>query len=68
MIVAGKTGTCAGVGWFASYAPADHPEVVIVTLVRPGNGHSASAVGGRIYQRLYKPAPLPTVSAGGGQP
>ena len=68
VIVAGKTGTCAGVGWFASYAPADHPEVVIVTLVRPGNGHSASAVGGRIFQRLYKPAPLPTVSAGGGQP
>jgi cell division protein FtsI/penicillin-binding protein 2 len=66
VIVAGKTGTCAGVGWFASYAPADRPEVVIVTLVRPGNGHAASAVGGRIYQRLYKPAPLPTISAGGG--
>jgi cell division protein FtsI/penicillin-binding protein 2 len=65
VIVAGKTGTCSGVGWFASYAPADHPEVVIVTLVRPGNGHAASAVAGRIYQRLYKPAPLPTVSAGG---
>lgn len=66
VIVAGKTGTCSGVGWFASYAPADRPEVVIVTFVRPGNGHSASAVAGRIYQRLYKPAPLPTVSAGGG--
>lgn len=68
VIVAGKTGTCAGVGWFASYAPADRPEVVIVTLVKGGNGHSASAVGGRIYQRLYKPAPLPIVSAGGGEP
>ncbi len=66
VIVAGKTGTCSGLGWFASYAPADRPEVVIVTLVRPGNGHSASALAGRIYQRLYKPAPLPTVSAGGG--
>ena len=66
VIVAGKTGTCSGVGWFASYAPADRPEVVIVTLVRPGNGHAASAVAGRIYQQLYKPAPLPTVSAGGG--
>ena len=66
VIVAGKTGTCSGLGWFASYAPADRPEVVIVTMVRPGNGHSASAVAGRIYQRLYKPAPLPTVSAGGG--
>ena len=66
VIVAGKTGTCSGVGWFASYAPADRPEVVIVTLVRPGNGHAASAVANRIYQRLYKPAPLPIVSAGGG--
>ena len=66
VIVAGKTGTCSGVGWFASYAPADRPEVVIVTMVRPGNGHTASAVAGRIYQRLYKPAPLPLVSAGGG--
>jgi cell division protein FtsI/penicillin-binding protein 2 len=66
VVVAGKTGTCAGLGWFASYAPADRPEVVIVTMVRPGNGHAASAVAGRIYQRLYKPAPLPIVSAGGG--
>jgi penicillin-binding protein 2 len=66
VIVAGKTGTCSGLGWFASYAPADRPEVVIVTMVRPGNGHAASAVAGRIYQRLYKPAPLPIVSAGGG--
>jgi len=65
VIVAGKTGTCAGLGWFASYAPADRPEVVLVTLVRPGNGHSAAEVAARIYQRLYKPAPLPTVSAGG---
>ena len=66
VIVAGKTGTCAGLGWFASYAPADRPEVVIVTLVRPGNGHSASAVASRIYQRLYKPAAPPFLSAGGG--
>lgn len=66
VIVAGKTGTCSGLGWFASYAPADRPEVVIVTMVRPGNGHSASAVAGRIYRRLYKPAPPPFISAGGG--
>ena len=55
VIVAGKTGTCAGVGWFASYAPADNPEVVIVAFVRPGSGHGASAVANRIYQNLYKP-------------
>ncbi len=58
IMVAGKTGTCAHVGWFASYAPADQPEIVIVTFVRPGSGHAASAVAGRIYQDLYRGAPL----------
>jgi penicillin-binding protein 2 len=66
VIVAGKTGTCSGVGWFASYAPADHPEVVVVVFVNPGSGHVASAVAGRIYQRLYKPA-APTFAVGGGK-
>ena len=65
VIVAGKTGTCSSLGWFASYAPADRPEVVIVTFVRHGSGHGASAVAGRIFQRLYKPAVPPFVSAGG---
>ena len=68
MIVAGKTGTCAGVGWFASYAPADRPEIVIVVFVRPGSGHLASAVAGRIYQNLYKRrsgAVRPPTAAGG---
>jgi penicillin-binding protein 2 len=65
VIVAGKTGTCAGVGWFASYAPADAPEVVIVVFVRPGSGHLASTVAGRIYQHLYKGAADTTAAAGG---
>jgi penicillin-binding protein 2 len=64
VMVAGKTGTCAGVGWLASYAPADHPRIVIVTFVKPGSGHLASTVAGRIYQYLYKPAP-PVVLGGG---
>lgn len=66
--VAGKTGTCAGVGWLASYAPADHPRIVVVTFVKPGSGHLASTVAGRIYQYLYKPsAPsAPIVSSGAG--
>jgi cell division protein FtsI/penicillin-binding protein 2 len=64
VVVAGKTGTCSGVGWFASYAPAEKPEVVVVVFVRPGNGHAASAVAGRIYQNLYKPM-APPVAAGG---
>jgi cell division protein FtsI/penicillin-binding protein 2 len=54
IVVAGKTGTCASVGWFASYAPADKPEIVIVVFMRYGSGHGASAIAGRIYQELYK--------------
>jgi cell division protein FtsI/penicillin-binding protein 2 len=65
VLVAGKTGTCAGVGWFASYAPADRPEIVLVVFVRSGSGHLASAVAGRIYQNLYKPPLALGASAGG---
>lgn len=54
IVVAGKTGTCASVGWFASYAPADKPEIVIVVFMRHGSGHGASAIAGRIYQELYR--------------
>ncbi len=53
LIVAGKTGTCAGVGWFASYAPADKPDTVLVVFLRPGSGHAASAVAGKIYQEAW---------------
>jgi penicillin-binding protein 2 len=55
VVVAAKTGSCSQLGWFASYAPAENPEIVIVVFVRRGNGHLASAIGGRIYQDLYKP-------------
>src|SRR5262245_3266147 len=65
VVVAGKTGTCAGLGWFASYAPADAPEIVIVVFVRPGSGHLASTVAGRIYQFLYKSPDRATAAAGG---
>jgi cell division protein FtsI/penicillin-binding protein 2 len=67
VIVAGKTGTCSGVGWFASYAPADRPEVVVVVFVQGGNGHVASGVAGRIYRNLYKPAAPPLAIGGGGR-
>jgi penicillin-binding protein 2 len=65
VVVAGKTGTCAGLGWFASYAPADAPEIVIVVFVRPGSGHLASSVAGRIYQYLYRSnGRIPTAAGG----
>jgi len=59
VVVAGKTGTCAQLGWFASYAPADRPEIVIVVFLRRGSGHGAAAVAGHIYQDLFKPAGAP---------
>jgi cell division protein FtsI/penicillin-binding protein 2 len=62
--VAGKTGTCSGVGWLASYAPADRPELVLVVVVKPGSGHLASVVSSRIYQGLYKPAAVVTATGG----
>ncbi len=51
--VAGKTGTCERLGWFASYAPASNPEIVVVVFLRYGSGHLASAVAGNVYHRLY---------------
>ena len=69
VLVAGKTGSCSRVGWFASYAPADRPEVVIVVFLLGGNGHGASDVAGAIYQTLYQlpvsvPAAAPTAAGG----
>ncbi len=51
--VAGKTGTCSALGWFASYAPADRPELAVVVFLRRGSGHGASAVAGRIFRELF---------------
>jgi penicillin-binding protein 2 len=69
VVVAGKTGSCSQLGWFASYAPAENPDVVIVVFVRRGNGHLASGIAGRIYQDLYRAAPaappLGAVAGGG---
>jgi cell division protein FtsI/penicillin-binding protein 2 len=64
VVVAGKTGSCAHLGWFASYAPADRPELVIVVFLRGGNGHQASALAGQIYQDVYK---RPAVASSAGR-
>lgn len=60
--VAGKTGTCERLGWFASFAPASNPEIVVVVFLRYGSGGQASAVAGNVYHRLY---PSQAVVAGG---
>ncbi len=68
VIVAGKTGSCSRLGWFASYGPGAKPEIVMVVFVRRGNGHLASTIAGRIYQDLYKPRPgTPMQAAAGGK-
>ncbi|HXK11694.1 MAG TPA: penicillin-binding transpeptidase domain-containing protein [Vicinamibacteria bacterium] len=61
--VAGKTGTCSQLGWFASYAPADGPQLVVVVFLRYGSGHGASAVAGRMFRELFGPGGGP-VAAG----
>lgn len=67
VLVAGKTGSCSHLGWFASYAPADRPEIVVVVFLQGGNGHRASDVAGRIYQSLFHAptAPTPVTTVGG---
>jgi SpoIID/LytB domain protein len=42
--IAGKTGTGPEYGWFAGYAPADHPEWVFLVAVPHGSGSGDAAV------------------------
>ena len=64
--VAGKTGTAQSVAksdaakgqdhaWFASFAPADDPQVVVVVLVERGGkgGQVAAPIARRIYQAIF---------------
>jgi penicillin-binding protein 2 len=65
VVVAGKTGTCANLGWFASYAPADRPSLVLVVFLRGGSGPQASGVAGRIFQEIFRPVAASVTAAGG---
>ena len=64
--VAGKTGTAQSVSksdsakgqdhaWFASFAPARDPEVVVVVLVERGGkgGQVAAPIARQIYQAIF---------------
>ncbi|MGB6692533.1 MAG: penicillin-binding transpeptidase domain-containing protein [Terracidiphilus sp.] len=61
--VAGKTGTAEGErssqshGWFAGFAPADKPQVVIVVYLPAGRGADAARVAGEVlaYAPLENP-------------
>ena len=82
--ILGKTGTCSDegrrLGWYESYNNPNHPQLVVVVLLRGYrhriNGPTASAVAGKIYRRLRElnyPAPVAaqgeksSLSSGGGR-
>src|SRR4029453_1817477 len=66
VLVAGKTGTAQSIAksdaargqdhaWFASFAPADDPQVVVVVLVE-GGGHGGSVaapIARQIFQAIF---------------
>lgn len=59
--VAGKTGTGAGPAsgathaWFAGYAPADAPEIVLVVFLEQGRGGSGAApVAGAVFEAFAR--------------
>lgn len=56
-VASGKTGSCAGVGWFASSLGYPRSEMVVVVLVRGGNGSAASGVGAEFYRALLGVSP-----------
>lgn len=48
--VAGKTGTSGGHAWFAGFAPAERPELVVVVFLERGTGGSdAAPIAGLIF-------------------
>jgi cell division protein FtsI/penicillin-binding protein 2 len=55
MKVAGKTGTAPADegpwthGWFAGYAPAENPEIVLVVFLEKGHGSDAAALASQIF-------------------
>jgi cell division protein FtsI/penicillin-binding protein 2 len=55
--IAGKTGTAANPGsasthgWFAGFAPADKPQIVVVVYVERGRGSAeAATIAHRIFE------------------
>lgn len=60
--VAGKTGSASDRGsprthgWFAGYAPADHPQVALVVFIENGRGADAAYIAGRIFEQHFRSA------------
>jgi cell division protein FtsI/penicillin-binding protein 2 len=61
--VAGKTGTASDPGnpqthaWFAGFAPADHPEIVVVVFLERGRGSVEAATIARKIFEAYAAGP-----------
>jgi cell division protein FtsI/penicillin-binding protein 2 len=53
--VAGKTGTFGGHAWFAGFAPAESPEIVVVVFLEKGSGGAdAAPIAGRIFDAQFE--------------
>jgi len=58
--VAGKTGTASSGaspmthGWFAGYAPADNPKIVLVVYLEHGRGLDAAAVARKVFTAYHE--------------
>jgi penicillin-binding protein 2 len=61
--VAGKTGTAPADegqwthGWFAGYAPAENPKIVIVVFLEKGHGSDAAALASKIFDAVAENHP-----------
>ncbi len=57
--IAGKTGT-AGHAWFAGFAPARDPQIVVVVYLERGQGGAdAAPIAGEIFRAFLKPPQRP---------
>jgi cell division protein FtsI/penicillin-binding protein 2 len=74
MKVAGKTGTApADEGtwthaWFAGYAPAQNPEIVLVVFLEKGHGSDAAVVARQVFDAFAKRHDSSGSQARGAQP
>lgn len=64
-VASGKTGSCSGVGWFASSLGYPRSELVVVVLFRGANGAAAANVAGDFYRALLGVPPPPSTSLTG---
>jgi len=73
MRVAGKTGTAPADegpwthGWFAGYAPAENPEIVLVVFLEKGHGNDAAALARQVFTAFAESRDSRLANAAAGQ-